>query len=53
MINILLAIVVTLSLSLSIVSLLINLDIIIINKPKTDKYEKYRNEYGLLGKRKE
>lgn len=43
----------TLALCVSIVSILLHIDIIRISKPKPDKYEKYRNEDGLLGNKKE
>ena len=43
----------TLALCVSIVSILLHIGIIRIDKPKPDKYEKYRNEDGLLGNKKE
>jgi hypothetical protein len=43
----------TLALCVSILCLLFCLDILRISKPKPDKYEKYRNEDGLLGNKKE
>ena len=43
----------TLALCVSILCFLLHIDVIRISKPKPDKYEKYRNEDGLLGNKKE
>jgi hypothetical protein len=43
----------TLAFSISLFVLLVELDIIQVKKPKQDKYENFRNEKGLLGRKKE
>lgn len=43
----------TFALCVSILCFLLHVDVIRISKPKPDKYEKYRNEDGLLGNKKE
>ena len=43
----------TLALCVSIVSILLHIGVIRISESKPDKFEKYRNEDGLLGKKKE
>jgi len=43
----------TIAICISIVSILLYTGILRIDKPKPDKFEKYRNEDGLLGKKKD
>lgn len=40
-----------LALTISIIGLLLSLNILTVNRNKEDKYQKYRNEDGLLTKK--
>lgn len=51
--HIIISMIVVLSLCLSIFNLLVLIDRVTIKKHEVDKYEKWRNQDGLLGRKRE